>query len=477
MNSRLQQSLSHVVAEFRDEFRRIFCDGGVLLIFVVGTLLYPFIFGAIYKNEMVRDVPIAVVDEARCDESRRFARKVDATPEINVRYDCQSMEEAKRLVKERKIHGILYFPKDFVVQLTSRETARIGLFCDMSSFLYYRSVYTGASGVLVDEMRDIQLQRYSLMGLSGEDAEKVVTTVPYDDVKLYCPGGGFTSFLVPALLVLVLHQTLFLGISIVGGTKYEERLAQSRHRRRYRLRHGSSSIVHGSTSSSIVHGSSSSSNVHRDSFFSVMRDQLVRALPYFLLYFVLSAIVLIMIPRWFALPHIGLLSDLVFFVIPFLFAAIFFSLTVTNFVRHRDGGILCFIFFSVILLFMSGTVWPRCNMPWVWKYFSYLFPYTPASQCFVAINSMGSHIPDIDSPYLLLCAQALFYFLLNSVIVYFKQKKERTINGKENRGCTINKAENGGCTINGKENGGCTINKAENGACTINKAEKTLTLS
>lgn len=458
MNSRLQHSLSHVVAEFRDEFRRIFCDGGVLLIFVVGTLLYPFIFGAIYKNEMVRDVPIAVVDEARCDESRRFARKVDATPEINVLYDCQSMEEAKRLVKERKIHGILYFPKDFVVQLTSRETARIGLFCDMSSFLYYRSVYTGASGVLVDEIRDIQLQRYSLMGLSGEDAEKVVTTVPYDDVKLYCPGGGFTSFLVPALLVLVLHQTLFLGISIVGGTKYEERLAQSCHRRRYRLRHGSSSIVHGSTSSS---------NVHRDSFFSVMRDQLVRALPYFLLYFVLSAIVLIMIPRWFALPHIGLLSDLVFFVIPFLFAAIFFSLTVTNFVRHRDGGILCFIFFSVILLFMSGTVWPRCNMPWVWKYFSYLFPYTPASQCFVAINSMGSHIPDIDSPYLLLCAQALFYFLLNSVIVYFKQKKERTING----------GKNGGCTINGKENRGCTINKAENGACTINKAEKTLTLS
>ena len=396
-----QHTLSHIVSAFTDEFRRIFCDGGVLLIFVVGTLLYPFIFGAIYKNEMVRDVPIAVVDEARCQESRRFTRELDATPEINVLFDCQTIEEAKKLIRERKIHGIVYFPKDFVRQITSRETARIGLFCDMSSFLYYRSVYTGASGVLVEEMRDIQLQRYSLMGLTGEDAEKVVATLPYDDVKLYCPSGGFTSFLVPALLVLVLHQTLFLGISIVGGTKYEERRFGTRKK-------GLKPLTD-----------------RFESIWEVMCDQIVRGLPYFLLYVVMSAIVLILIPRWFALPHIGLLSDLIYFVIPFLLATLFFSLTIANFIRHRDGGILCFIFFSVILLFDSGTVWPRCNMPLVWKYFSYLFPYTPASQCFVAINSMGSHIPDISGPYLLLCGQALFYFILNSVIVYFKSHSQR----------------------------------------------------
>lgn len=394
-----------MAALLADECRHIFHDGGVVLIFVVGTLLYPLIFGAIYKNEMVRDVPVAVVDEARCAESRRIARSIDATPEIDVRYDCQTMEEARRLIGDRAIRGIVYFPHDFVQQIGSRETARIALFCDMTSFLYYRSVYSGASAVLVDEMRDIQLQRYALAGLAGEDAEKVVATLPYDDVKLFCPSGGFTSFLVPALLVLVLHQTLFLGMTIICGTRYEERRAGRNAK------------------------GGQAPYLRRGSLWSAMRDECVCGMPYLLLYLALSAIVLVIIPRAFALPHIGRLSDLALFAIPFLLATIYFSRTLSQFIRHRDGGLLCCIFFSVILLFLSGTVWPRSNMPWVWSCFSYLFPYTPASQCFIAINSMGSHLSDIPLPYLLLWGQALFYFAASSVIAYVRSQK--------NIACTI----------------------------------------
>ena len=376
----MKHLFSDICQVFVDEIGRIFRDGGVVLIFLVATMLYPLIFGAIYKNELVRDLPIAVVDQSQSDDSRRFTRKLDATPEMNVRYDCHSMSEAEKLIKERKINGIVYFPRDYTQRLVQNETARIGLFCDMSSFLYYRSIYTGASNVLVDEMKDIQLQRYSLAGITGEDAEKIVATIPYDDVKLYSNAGGFTSFLVPALLVLVLHQTLFLGIGIVGGTARDGQNNLCRYPVHLRRRH-------------------------------IFRVGIGRMLAYLGLYVPLSAIVLLFIPRWFGLPHIGRLGDIALFVLPFLLATIFFSMTVANFVRHRDSGIICTIFFSVILLFLSGMVWPQCNMPDFWRFFSYLFPYTPASQGFVAINSMGSRLTEVSAQYHLLWGQALFYLL------------------------------------------------------------------
>lgn len=395
LKNKLLQTLEDIWNVYVGEVRRIFSDGGVVLIFVVATMLYPMFFGAIYKNELVRDLPIAVVDESQSTDSYRFIKKLNATPEINVNYDCASMEEAETLIKQRKINGIVYFPRDFTERLSRNETARIGLFCDMSSFLYYRSLYTGASAVLIDEMNSIKIERYSLLGITGESAEELVTPIPYEDVKLYSNAGGFTSFLVPALLVLVLHQTLFLGIGIMGGTMQENRTSLNVFPKHLRSRH-------------------------------IGRVSIGRAIAYLGIYIPLSAVVLLLIPRWFGLPHIGQLNTLILFVIPFLLATIFFSLTIGSLVRHRDSGIICSIFFSVILLFLSGAVWPQCNMPIFWRYFSYLFPSTPGIQCFIRINSMGATLSEVRFEYILLWIQIGVYFTTSCIANFITLHRHKT---------------------------------------------------
>lgn len=369
---------------FVNEVLRIFHDGGVVLIFIVATLLYPLIFGAVYHNEMVRDLPIAVVDQSQSTESSRFRHKLDATPELNVAYDCNTMQEAEQLMRQRLVKGIVYFPQDYATRLAQHQKARVGLFCDISSFLNYRSVYTGASNVLIDEMHDTQITLYGLTGITGQQADELVSPIPYDDIKLYNSAGGFTSFLVPALLVLVIHQTLVLGIGIINGTANEHatRMRGIPYRLRSRRR---------------------------------ARVTVGRALAYLGIYLPLSAVVLLLLPRAFGLPHIGQLGTLTLFVIPFLLASIFFAMTVSCFVRERDSGILCTIFFSVILLFLSGIAWPQCQMPAVWRWFGYLFPSTPGIQCFVRINSMGARLSDIRFDYLMLWGQAIFYFFTSCI--------------------------------------------------------------
>ena len=380
LRRRVVDFLKDVWDVFTIELHSIFTDGGVMVIFFVATLLYPFIFAAIYKNEQVRDVPVAVVDRSCSADSQRFAHKFDATPEVNVAYRCATLAEAERLMQDRKIHGILYFPSDYGSRIANIETARACLFCDMSSFLYYRSVYSGASAVLVDEMHDVQLARYSQTGITGEQAHELVSPLGYDDVKLYSPAGGFTSFLVPALLVLVLHQTMFLGVGSLFGTKREGGRAVARIP--LHLRHG---------------------HIHRVA--------MGRALAYIMIYVPLCAVDLVLLPRLLGLPHIGTINTLVLFLLPFLLATVFFSMTMGAFVRERDTGIMCSMFFSVILLFLSGAIWPQCNMPRFWRAFSYLFPATPGIQGFIGINSMAANLVGVKPYYLLLWVQTGVYFL------------------------------------------------------------------
>lgn len=59
---------------FRREFYTVFRDSGVLIFFVLLTLAYPVVYTYIYNNEVVREVPVAVVDDAQSVLSREFVR-------------------------------------------------------------------------------------------------------------------------------------------------------------------------------------------------------------------------------------------------------------------------------------------------------------------------------------------------------------------------------------------------------------------
>ena len=98
---------------FGHELRTIFSDGGFLIIFFFAGLAYPILYNLIYKNGVLEDTPVAVVDNSGCAASRRFIREVDATREVSIAYRCVNMEEAKDLMQKRKVNGIIMFPSDF----------------------------------------------------------------------------------------------------------------------------------------------------------------------------------------------------------------------------------------------------------------------------------------------------------------------------------------------------------------------------
>lgn len=95
-----------MVQETKNEFR----DEGVLIFCVLVPLFYPLLYSWIYNNEVVRDVPVAIVDLSHSQASRQFIRMFDAGSDTKAAYYCNSLEEAKILTGKQQVHGTLYFP-------------------------------------------------------------------------------------------------------------------------------------------------------------------------------------------------------------------------------------------------------------------------------------------------------------------------------------------------------------------------------
>ena len=384
---------------FPHELKRIFTDPGVVVIFIVATLAYPLLYKAIYWNEQITNVPVAVVDLSQSAESRTFLHHWNASPDIRLTHTCNSIAEAEQLLREQKVHGIVYFPRDFASQLADPlGQAHISLYCDMSSFLYMKAIYLSCNQVMLESMRNIQIDRYESMGYGREFSWALVQDAPYTETALYNPTGGYGSFLIPAVLVLILHQTLLFGICMLAGTARDD-----------------DEVLYRVLGKGRVAG--------------VLRLILGRAAAYFTIYYALAAILLGLLPRLFDIPHIGDIGDILRFIVPYMLACIFFSMTVSVFIRNRESGLVLLISTSLIFLFMAGISWPKEMMPAAWRYLSYFIPYTWGAHGFIHINSMGATLWSTRNEYISLWILSGGYFLATCVITYFagiRKEKEQT---------------------------------------------------
>ena len=214
-----RQALSDWNYIFREELRTIVRDQGVLIFFFIVPLGYPLLYTFIYNAEVVREVPIAVVDDSRTAISREYVRHLDASPDVKVISHCANMSEAKSLIRHRDAYGIVRVPRDFSDRLMRGEQVSVSAYADMSGMLYYKSVLTANTNVSLAMNAQIKVQRAG--GTTSEQDKVTEHPIAYEEVSLFNPQNGFATFLIPAVLILIIQQTLLLGVGMAAGTARE----------------------------------------------------------------------------------------------------------------------------------------------------------------------------------------------------------------------------------------------------------------
>jgi len=378
--SQIRERLTNTLRIWMREFQLIFSDVGVMILIFAVPLVYPMLYSFIYYPEVVRGLPIAVVDLSHSSDSRQFMRDLDATPDLKVASSNTSMEEAISLFKNREVRGIVQIPETFSKDIAMRRQTTISAYADMEFFLFYKALMTGTSFVALETGNQIQIRNLMNEGFTEHQARITAEPIKLVDNAMANQAGGFASYGIPAALILIIQQTLIIAIGILAGT------ARERH----------------------VFGTLVPLDKKR---LGTLRLVIGKAAAYFTIYALLCMYMLGMIPQWFGYGHSANLSELIVLITPFILSSIFMGLSLSVIFKNRESSMMLYLFTSIPLLFLSGIIWPLANFSPLWLTVREIFPSSNAIIGYIKMNSLGASIFETRKEIMSLWIQTGVYFL------------------------------------------------------------------
>lgn len=360
----MRQWILDIFRVWKNEFRIVRADIGVLIFLFLLPFTYPLVYSAIYNPELARDVPVVVVDDCRTSLTREYARNLDATQWIEVTGYAANMQEARQAMAEKACYGIVRFNHDFSKKAGRSETATVEVYCDMSLLLRYKSMLLAVTTV------------------ANEMNKSKSVPIPFSLIPIGNVSQGLASAIMPGVLVLILQQCLILAICFLGATSRER------------------AKVNGGIDILQISGANAFTRL------------LGKALCYFTLIIVPAIFVLHFVPTIFNFPMNGNILDIAAFMVPYLLAVIFFAMVIQHIVPDRESTFLVFVFTSIAFVFLSGISWPRYAMSEFWQLVGNCIPSTWAINGFTQLNSTGASLSHQHTPYLALWCQSIIYLTL-----------------------------------------------------------------
>lgn len=360
----------------RCELKSVYTNSALLLTVFGGVVMYSFLYPLPYSQQLPREQSIVVVNLDNSSTSRKLERMVDATPQVQITQHAYSLEEAKSLFNQGKVHGILLIPHHFSRDLLLGNSPTLAYAGDAAYFLIYGTVVEGlatAGGTLSAQAK------VSRMVMSGENL--VLAAQQYSPIKLsmqpvFNPTNGYINYIVPAVFVLILHQTLLIAAGLLGGGLNEQRrVKQSGYWQ-------SSSAFDMWSARTII--------------------LLLTYIPLVMYYFGFSF-------EFYGISRLASISHLFALIMPFLLAVIGLGMVMGELIPRKELATLIVVLSSLPLVFCAGFVWPTAELPSVLKWFAQLAPSTPAINGFLRLNQMGASFEQILPYVWQLWVQAAIY--------------------------------------------------------------------
>src|SRR5262249_2222572 len=198
-----------IVGAFVAEYGRALRDRGAFGLIVLAPIIYGALYPQPYLGQLVRAIPIAVVDEDSSEMSRRLVQGLNAHEAIQVVARPSTLAEAQAALTRREVFAIVDIPAGTEREVLAGRRARVPAYVDSVYFLLYNRTVQGileSSGSVTadllsgDARSDGSLYRSSLARSSPVE----VLNQP-----LFNPTGGYSGYIVPPAFILVLHPALF----------------------------------------------------------------------------------------------------------------------------------------------------------------------------------------------------------------------------------------------------------------------------
>ena len=207
----------------KNEWKNFTHDQGAMLIMIIGVIVYPLFYSIPYATEIIKDAPIGVVDNDQSNLSRTFIRDLNSSDLTKVVSTEISKQEAEKQFYQNKIRGFVIIPKDFEKDILRGQQSTVEIFADSGYIIIYKAVYSATVQTAVSLGARIEVGKLMKRGIPKQVAITLKQPFEFVQIPLYNAAGGYETYVYPSILVMILHQTLVIGLGLMQGTKNELR--------------------------------------------------------------------------------------------------------------------------------------------------------------------------------------------------------------------------------------------------------------
>ena len=197
-------------------------DKGAVLLLFGAPVLYGFFYPWFYSQEVVQRVPVAVVVQDNSSLARQMLRFAQASPRIDPQLVTADEGEARVAVLRGDVMGYALLPRDLKRDVIRRANVVVPIYANGAYPLVSKQVQYGFAEAFGTVSAGVEIKRLQAGGQSAAQAAVSRSPVNVQAVALFNPTEGYGSFVVAAVAVLILQQTLLMGSAMLVGTWREQ---------------------------------------------------------------------------------------------------------------------------------------------------------------------------------------------------------------------------------------------------------------
>jgi ABC-2 type transport system permease protein len=371
---------------FAAEWRRVLGTRGAFALLFLAPLIYGIYYPQPYLNQILRKLPIAVVDNDLSDLSRQIVETLDASGALSIVVRARTLAEARAAIDRGQAFAAVDIPPDTERDVLKGITAHIPIYADATYLFVFRSTASGVATAIGTLTSDL-VSRGARSDGSLVKA-KLASQSPADVLlqPIFNPVGGYASYVVPAAFILILQQTLLIGSAML-------------------------------TRGAVAKGGGAFAGV------------LGRGVAHLTIYLPAVALYLIVLPHIYGFSTLGHLPQLFALAALFLLATSFMGQAVGAWFTRPENATILLLATSLPQFFMAGFAWPREAIPEVAQAFGRLFPADTAIDALVRSNQLGASIWEVAHDWLGLWCLAIGYFVLAVISAFAILRGQRHAQG------------------------------------------------
>jgi ABC-2 type transport system permease protein len=366
---------------FVGEWRRVLGTRGAFTLLCLAPLVYGAYYPQPYLNQILRKLPIAVVDNDFSDLSRRIVETLDASGALTVAARAPTLADARTVIDRGEAFAAVEIPAGAERDMLKGVTVHVPIYADATYLFIFKSTASGvatAIGTLTSELVSRGARSDGSLIKS-----KLASSSPADVLlqPIFNPVGGYASYVVPAAFMLILQQTLLIGAAMLTGN-------------------------------AVARSSGAFAGV------------LGRGIAHLTIYLPALALYLIVLPRFYGFSAFGDVLQLFTLASVFLLTTSFMGQAVGAWFTKPENATLILLATSLPQFFTTGFAWPREAIPEAANAFGQIFPAHFAIDGLVRINQMGASLGEVAHDSFGIWCLALVYFAL-AVISAFAAKRRQ----------------------------------------------------